>query len=65
VRWYWIVDPDLRSLEVFELDEGGRYVRALGVSSGTVRPPGCESDLDLTALWAETDRLGPEEPEPS
>ena len=33
VRWYWIVDPELHTLEVYE-NGGGRYSRALGVSEG-------------------------------
>ena len=29
VRWYWLIDPEARSLEVFERGADGRYVRAL------------------------------------
>jgi Uma2 family endonuclease len=59
VRWYWIVDPQLRSLEVLELGDDGRYVHALDVTEGGVeRVPGCEGlTLDLDALWSELDRL--------
>ena len=57
VRHYWIVDPQLRSLEVFELGRDGRYARALGAAEGTLEDvPGCEGlTLDLDALWAEID----------
>lgn len=56
VRFYWIVDPHLRSLEVLERDERGRYVRALAASTGVVAPPGLDGlTLDLDALWAEVD----------
>jgi len=59
VRYYWILDPELRSLEIFELGPGGRYTRALGASSGVLEDvPGCESlTLDLDALWAQIDEL--------
>lgn len=59
VRYYWILDPELRSLEIFELGAGGRYTRALGASSGVLEDvPGCEGlTLDLDALWAQIDEL--------
>lgn len=60
VSWYWIVDPQLRSVEVFERSGDGRYVRALARVDGRVeRVPGCvDLVLDLDALWAEVDELG-------
>lgn len=64
VRFYWLIDPVARTLEIFELGADGRYARALGASEGTIDVPGCaELRLDLDALWAEVDRLGPEEEE--
>jgi Uma2 family endonuclease len=59
VRWYWLVDPQLRSLEVLELGGDGRYVHALDVTAGLLDSvPGCEGlTLDLDALWSELDRL--------
>jgi Uma2 family endonuclease len=58
VRWYWLVDPELRSFEVWELGGDGRYVRAVSAIDGKVdRVPGCEGlIIDLDALWAELDR---------
>jgi Uma2 family endonuclease len=66
VRHYWLVDPQLRSLEIFELAPVGMYLHARGATDGTIgNVPGCEGlSLDLDQLWAEIDRLGPEEPEP-
>ena len=59
VAWYWIVDPQLRSLEILELDPQGRYLHVLGASTGTLEKiPGCEGlTLDLDALWAAIDSL--------
>ncbi len=59
IRFYWILDPELRSLEIFELGRDGRYARARGATEGRVQDvPGFEGlDLDLDALWAEIDRL--------
>jgi Uma2 family endonuclease len=65
VRQYWIVDPEVRVLEVLELGADGRYAIALTASEGVHPVPGCEGlTLDLDALWAEIDRL-PDGAEPS
>jgi Uma2 family endonuclease len=65
VRFYWILDPRARTLEMFELGPKGLYERTMGAVGGTIeRVPGCEGlTIDLDALWAELDRLGPEEEE--
>jgi len=59
VAWYWLLDPQLRSLEILELDSQGRYFHALGASTGTLEKiPGCEGlTLDLDALWTAIDSL--------
>jgi len=58
VRQYWIVDPEVRVLEILELGADGRYAIALTAGGGAHPVPGCEGlTLDLDALWAEIDRL--------
>lgn len=63
VRYYWIVDPELRSLEILELGDDGRYAHAVGVTDGVLETvPGCEGlQLDLDALWSDLERLAPAE----
>ncbi len=59
VRYYWLVDPELRSFEIWELGDDRRYVRACAAIEGKVENvPGCHGLLvDLDELWAEVDRL--------
>ena len=62
VRFYWLVDPELRTLEILELGSDRRYIHALGASSGVLDSvPGCEGlRVDLDDLWATVDRLASE-----
>jgi Uma2 family endonuclease len=56
IRYYWIVDPQARAVEIFELGRNGRYSVALAASTGKQRIPGCRGlVLDLDALWQEID----------
>jgi Uma2 family endonuclease len=62
VRYYWLVDPSIRTIEILELGADGRYVRALAATSGSVDVPGCDDlVLSVDQLWSEVDRLAPEE----
>jgi Uma2 family endonuclease len=62
VRWYWVVDPWLRSFQIHELDAQGRYVHVADATGGTIDPvPGCEGlSLDLDSLWRDVDALASE-----
>jgi Uma2 family endonuclease len=64
VRWYWLIDPEARSLEILKLGEDGHYAHALDAAEGTIAVPGCEGlTLDLDALWRELDEeIEPEAP---
>jgi len=63
IRWYWLVDPELRAFEILELTgpdrTGGaaRYGHAAAAIEGTLEPvPGCDGlSIDVGALWADVD----------
>lgn len=62
VRFYWLINPALSTLEVFELLPSKRYQRVLAVTNGNVPSvPGCEGmTLDLDDVWGEVQGLAPE-----
>lgn len=55
IRYYWLVDPSARVLEIYELEDGGLYRRALGAADGNIDTvPGCAGlSLNLDELWSE------------
>jgi Uma2 family endonuclease len=59
VRYYWMVDPAIGSLEIFELTTAGYYQKVVGATLGSVDSvPGCPALIvDVDALWAELARL--------
>jgi Uma2 family endonuclease len=58
VRYYWIVDPQLRNLEILGRGPQGRYEHLVGATEGTVEIPGSDGFvLDLDAVWAEIERF--------
>jgi Uma2 family endonuclease len=59
VLYYWIVDPQLHTLEILELGADGRYVHALAAAEGVVEDvPGCPGlTLDLDRLWGRVEEL--------
>lgn len=60
VRFYWLVDPALGSVEIFELYEA-RFARAAAATTGLLHDvPGCPGlTFDLDELWHELARLAP------
>ena len=56
IDYYWILDPQLRTLEVLELEARAQYRVVVARSGGRVRTPGCPGlVLNLDDLWAEVD----------
>lgn len=52
VRYYWIGDPQFRSLEILRLGAQGRYEHLLGATEAQVDIPGCEGFVvDLDEVW--------------
>lgn len=58
IRHYWLLDPDARTFELFELNARGHYERVDAATCGVLRPSGFEGlAVDLDSLWAEVDSL--------
>jgi Uma2 family endonuclease len=56
IRYYWMLDPQLRTLEILERDASAHYRVAVARSRGRLRIPGCPGlVLRLDDLWAEVD----------
>lgn len=54
VRWLWLVNPDLRTLEVFELREDRWLLDSAWQRDDTVQaPPFAEHGFSLGDLWAD------------
>lgn len=62
VKYYWLVDPQLRAIEVLSLGADGRYVHAQNVTTGVVDVVGCEGlRLDADDLWRDVEQAEREE----
>lgn len=59
VRYYWLMDPQLRLFDLRELGPDGRYITAVSAMDGVIHDvPGCPGlTLNLDDLWAEIDAL--------
>lgn len=64
VRYYWLVSPELRTVEILELGPDARYVHAQNLSNGTAAVVGCDGlMIDLDDLWREVEHAENEEPD--
>jgi len=64
VRYYWLVSPELRAIEILELGSDGRYVHAQNITSGSKPVVGCDGlVLDSDDLWREIGRVEAQDPD--
>jgi Uma2 family endonuclease len=64
VRWYWLVDPRLLTVEILKLGGDEHYTTLVSASEGRVAVPGCEGlVLDLDALWRRVEEIVEDGPE--
>jgi Uma2 family endonuclease len=62
IKWYWIVDPEARTVEIHERGANGLYIHLLGASEGPIEVPACPGlTLDLSDLWRQVDALPDDE----
>lgn len=59
IRFYWLIDPQRRAIEIYEQGGDGAYVSRVQANSGTLRDvPGCPGLLlDVDAMWSKIDAL--------
>lgn len=59
IRFYWLVDPQQRTVEIYEREDSGTYALRLRTGGGALQDiPGCPGlRLDLDAMWAKIDAL--------
>lgn len=59
IRFYWLIDPQQRLVDIYELGPGHRYVRRVQAGNGSLQDvPGCPGlTLDVDAMWTKIDAL--------
>jgi Uma2 family endonuclease len=59
IRFYWLVDPQQRTVDIYEQGVDGSYTRCVEAGSGSLQDvPGCPGlTLDLDAMWSKIGAL--------
>jgi Uma2 family endonuclease len=58
VHWYWIVDPDRRSVQIHELGPDRQFRLVIEATANAIDVPGCVGlQLDPQLLWNRIDEL--------
>lgn len=59
IRFYWLIDPQQRTVEIYEQSGAGGYVPCVQAHSGSLQDvPGCPGLwLDVDAMWSKIDAL--------
>jgi Uma2 family endonuclease len=59
IRFYWLIDPQQRTVDIYEEAGDREYARRVRASSGSLQDvPGCPGlTLDLDAMWRKIDEL--------
>ncbi len=63
VGYYWIVDPEAKTVETFKLDRGAWRSAVAFAGTGKIRAEPFDAvEIDMHWLWPEPELLDPEEP---
>jgi Uma2 family endonuclease len=59
IRFYWLIDPQQRTVEIYEQAADRKYARRAQADSGALKGvPGCPGlTLDVDAMWSKVDAL--------
>lgn len=59
IHFYWLIDPQQRTIEIYEQDADGNYVQRVQAASGSLQDvPGCPGlMLDVDAMWSKIGTL--------
>ena len=58
IRFYWLIDPQQQTVEIYEQEADRSYARRAQAGSGSLDVPGCPGlTLDVDAMWSKIDAL--------